>query len=136
METTGGGILGRLGEKTLGWIILGLLVFLGIAIYRMPAETKAAIWSGIWRSVVWVVVAAAVPWSAKLYMGRVLDAGTNWAGVALLAVLTAVDLLAGALLMTGWPGSVWTWLGAIGALAVAVTYNYLVAEYLAEMGGG
>jgi hypothetical protein len=136
METTGGGILGRLGEKTLGWIILGLLVFLGIAIYRMPAETKAAIWSGIWRSVVWVVVAAAVPWSAKLYMGRVLDAGTNWAGVALLAVLTAVDLLAGALLMTGWPGSVWTWLAAIGALAVAVTYNYLVAEYLAEMGGG
>lgn len=136
METTGGGIVGRLGEKTVGWIILGLLIFVGIAIYRMPSETKAAIWSGIWRSVVWVVIAAAVPWSAKLYIRRILDAGTNWAGVGLLAALTAVNLLAAALLMTGWPGSVWTWLAAVAALAVAVTYNYLVTEYLSEMAGG
>jgi hypothetical protein len=135
METTGG-ILGRLGEKTLGWIILGLLIFLGIAIYRMPAETRSAIWNGIWRSVAWVAIAAAVPWSARLYIRRILDAGTNWAGVALLAALLAVDLLAAALLMTGWPGSAWSWLAALGALAVVATYNYLVTEYLSEMAGG
>jgi hypothetical protein len=136
METTSSGILGRLGEKTLGWIILGLLIFLGIAIYRMPSETRAAIWSGIWRSTAWVLIAAAVPWSAKLYIRRILDASTNWAGAGLLAALTAVDLLAAALLMTGWPGGVWSWLAAIGTLAVAATYNYLVVEYLSDMAGG
>jgi len=59
METTGGGILGRLGEKLLTWIGLALLVFLAIAIWRMEPETRAAIWSGIWRTVVWVAIAAA-----------------------------------------------------------------------------
>jgi len=136
METTGGGILARLSEKMLTWIGLALLVFLVIAIWKMPPETRAAIWSGIWRSVVWVVIAAAVPWSAKLYIRRILDARTNWAGAGLLAGLVAVDVIAALLLMTGWPGGVWSWLAAIGALAVAGTYNYLVTEYLSEMAGG
>ena len=115
---------------------MSLLIFLGIAIYRMPAETRTAIWSGIWRSVVWVLIAAAVPWSAKLYIRQILDAGTNWAGAGLLVALTAVNLIAAGLLMTGWPGGLWSWLAALGALAVAATYNYLVTEYLAEMAGG
>ncbi len=136
METTRGGMLGRLAEKTLGWVILGLLILLGVAIWQMEPATRAAIWSGIWRTVVWVVVAAALPWSAKLYIRRILDAGTNWAGVGLLGGLMAGDVVAAILLMTGWPGSVWSWLAAIGALAVAGTYNYLVTEYLSEMAGG
>jgi len=136
METPRGGILGRLAEKTLGWIILGLLIFVGIMIWKMEPETRAAIWSSIWRTVVWGVIAAGVPWSAKLFIRRILDAGTNWAAVGLLGGLLAVDIIAAILLMTGWPGSVWSWLAAIGALAVAGTYNYLVTEYLSEMAGG
>jgi len=136
METTGGGILGRLGEKLLTWIGLALLVFLAIAIWRMEPETRAAIWSGIWRTVVWVAIAAAVPWSAKLFIRRILETGTNWAGVGLLAGLLAVDLLAALLLMTGWPAGFWSWLAALGAIALAGTYNYLVTEYLSEMAGG
>ena len=135
METTGGGILGRLGEKTLGWIILGLLIFLGIAIWQMEPETRAAIWGGIWRTAVWVAIAAAAPWSAKLFIRRILEAGTNWVGLGLLGGLMAVDVVAALLLMTGWPSSVWSWLAAIGVLAVAGTYNYLVTEYLSEMAG-
>lgn len=134
METASG-ILGRLGEKVLGWIALGLLVAVGIAIYQTPAATKAAIWAGIWRSAVWVGAAAVLPWTARLFIGRILEAGTNWAGVGLVAALTAVDLLVGVLLLTGWPGSVWAWLAALGALGVAGTYNFLVAEYLADRSG-
>jgi L-asparagine transporter-like permease len=77
-----------------------------------------------------------VPWSGKLCIGRILETGTNWAGAGLLAALLAVDLIAAALLMTGWPSSLWSWLAAIGALALAVTYNYLVTEYLSETAGG
>ena len=136
METAGGGILGRLGERLLTWIGLALLVFLGIAIWKMPAETRAAIWSGIWRTAVWVAIVVAAPWSAKLFIRRILEAGTNWAGAGLLAGMLAADLGVAVLMMTGWPDSAWAWIAGLGALAVAGTYNYLVTEYLSEMVGG
>ncbi len=131
-----GGLLGRLGEKILSWIALGALIFLGIAIYQMPAETRAAIWSGIWRTLLWLGIAAAVPWSARLFIRRVLEAGTNWSGAALIAALTVADVIAGWVLLTDWPASGWGWLALFGALGLAGTYNYLVAEYLAETAGG
>lgn len=136
METTRGGILGRLAEKTLGWIILGVLILIGIGIWQAGPEWRAAMWSRLWRTAVWLLLVTALPWSAKLYIRQVLAAGTNWASVGLLVGLFACDLLAGLLLLTGWPASVWGWLVGLGALAVAGTYNYLVTEYLSEMAGG
>lgn len=136
METPGGGMLGRLGERILGWIALALLVLVGVAIWRMGPAGRAALWSGIWRTGAWLVLAAGLPWAARLGMGRLLELGTNWAGVALLAALAAADALAGVVLMGGLPGSGWGWLAALAALAVAASYNYLVCEYLAERAGG
>lgn len=135
MEVPGGGILGRLSEKVLGYVALAIVALVGFAIYQMPGETKAAIWSGIWRSIVWVIIAAGVPWSAALFVRRVLEFSTNWAGVGLVVGLTLVDLIAGVVLMTAWPSGGWTWAAALGAIAVAGTYNYLVAEYLADTAG-
>lgn len=135
MEVPGGGILGRLSEKVLGYIALAIVALVGIAIYQMPAETKGAIWSGFWRSVVWVVLAAGVPWSAALFIRRITEISTNWAGVGLVAGLTLVDLILGIALMTAWPSGGWTWTAALGAMAVAATYNYLVAEFLADTSG-
>lgn len=128
-------MLARIGERVLSWIALAGVVAVGIAIYQMPAETKSAIWSGAWRSALWVVIAAGLPWSAWLYIGRVLELGANWAGVALIAALTLLDALVGVGLMTAWPGSPWSWFAALATLVVAGAYNYLVAEYLAEMHG-
>lgn len=135
METTGGGMFARLGEKVLGWVALAIVALLAVAVYQMPAETKAAIWSGFWRTTVWVVIAAGLPWSAGLFIRRVAAAGTNWAGVGLIAAYLVLDLVAAALLMTGWPSGAWAWIASLGALALAGTYNYLVAEYLADTVG-
>ncbi len=135
METAGGGIFGRLAEKVLGWVALGALILLGVAIYQTPAATKAAIWSGIWRTVAWCVIVAALPWACRWFIGRVIDAGSNWAGVALIGALTAMNVVAALLLMTMWPSGVWTWLLSFGALVLAGSYNYLVCEYLAETSG-
>jgi len=136
MEAPRGGIFGRLGEKILGWIALGLLIFLGWTIYQMSAETKAAIWGGIWRTIVWVVIAAGLPWVTRLFVKRILDVGSNWAGFVLIAVLVLVDAVAGLILMRGWPAGGWGWTAALTALAIAGSYNYLVTEYLAEQAGG
>lgn len=134
METSGG-MLSRLSEKVLGWIALGIVVLLGITIYQMPAETKAAIWSGAWRSTVWTLLAAATPWLGRFVVRRIVGMGTNWAGVALIGGFTLVQIVAGVLLMTAWPTGGWGWSLMIGAIALATIYNFLVADYLADTYG-
>lgn len=134
METSGG-MLSRVGEKVLGWVALAIIALLAIAIYRMPGETKVAIWESIWRTGVWVVIVAALPWGSRLIIGRIVEIGSNWAGFGLIAGLIALDIVAAVVLMTGWPSGGWTWAASLGALALAGTYNYLVTEYLAEMAG-
>lgn len=136
METTGSGLLSRVGERVLSWLALGALLALGVAIWQMAPETKAAIWSGIWRTGAWLAIVALVPWGVRPVIRRVASAATNWAGLGLLGVLLAVDLVAATLLLTAWPAGIWSWVLAVAALALACTYNYLVAEYLAERFGG
>jgi hypothetical protein len=129
-------MLGRVLEKVLTLVALALVVLCGVAIYRLQPQTRQAIWAGIWRTAAWVVLAAGLPWVCRLFIGRLLEIGSNWAAVVLLSVLTLVDAVVGLILMRGWPGSGWGWLAALAALAVAGLYNYLVAEYLAEKAGG
>ena len=136
MESPGGGILGRLTERVLSLIALGLVVLCAVALYRMEPQTRQAIWAGIWRTAVWLVIAAGLPWITRLFIGRLLECGSNWAGVVLLAVLVLVDAVAGMVLLAGWPSGGWGWIAAVAALAVAGLYNYLVAEYLSQQAGG
>ena len=135
MEAPGGGILGRLAEKALGWIVLGLLIACGVALWYYP-ETRAEVWNGIWRTVAWVAIAAGLPWISRVFIARLVAVGSNWVGVILIAALVAVDALAGLALLSDWPNSGWGWTAVIAALAAAGTYNYLVTEYLAEQVGG
>jgi hypothetical protein len=139
METSGGhmlGILGKLGDKILTMIALALVLLGAYALYRLGPEGRGALWAGIVNTIAWVVIAAAVPWSSKAFIRRLLATGTNWAGVAAIAAYTLVDLIAGRVLMGGWPASGWGWVAGLAALAVAGSYNYLVTEYVAEQAGG
>ena len=135
METSGG-FFGRVAEKVVGWIALALIVGAGVAIWQMGPVMRGAIWETAWRSAAWIGGAAVVPWTAWFYVRPVLGAGSNWAGVALIAGLCVVDLLLAGALMTGWPSGAWGWLGGIAALGLAGTYNFLVVEYLADRAEG
>ena len=106
MDRTGSGIFGRLGERVLGWVALGLLIMIGIAIWRMDPVVKTAIWQGIWRTVFWVLIVAALPWSSRFFMRRILEIGSNWAGVGVIAAFVLVDLVVGLVLMTGCEASI------------------------------
>jgi hypothetical protein len=133
---TGGGMLGRVSEKLLTGVGFALLVLLGVTVYRMEPATRQAIWGGIWRTVAWLVFAGALPWTARFFVRRLLEVGSNWAGVAAIAGFVLMDAVVGLYLMRGLPGSGGAWLAALAALGVAGTYNYLVTEYLAEQAGG
>ena len=130
-----GGILSRVSEKMLGWIGLGALILLGIGYYQMDPETKQAIWDGIWKTVVGIILVGGLPWSAKLFIGQVIERSANWVSVALIGGFTLIDVIAAALL-GAWPNGYWTALFALGALVGVGAYNYLVCEYLADMHGG
>lgn len=132
MEDARGGLVGRLFEKTLGWVILGGLIAVGLAIYRMGPTGRAALWEGIWRTAAWLAFAAVLPWSGRLFIGRILEIGSNWAGVVLLAALLLLDVICGLILLGGLPSGGWSWVAALAALGVVGTYNFLVTEYLSE----
>jgi hypothetical protein len=130
------GFVSRVAERVVSFIALGLVVAAGIGLWQMGPEAREAWWGAIWRTLVWLGVAAALPWLAQLFIGRLLEVGENWVGIGLLGGLLAVEVLFGVLLLTAWPTSVWAWLAAIALLGVATAYNYLVAEYLAQRAGG
>lgn len=135
METGGGGILGRLGEKVLGWLALAALLGLGFAIYQMGPQARGAILDGAAKTLFWIVLCAALPWSSWFFIRRLLAFGTNWAGFALLAGFLLIEVLVGLYLLGGPPAGGWGWLASLAAVAVAGTYNFLVTEYLAEQYG-
>jgi hypothetical protein len=130
------GFVSRVAERVVSFIALGLVIAAGIGLWQMGPEAREAWWAAIWRTLVWLAVAAALPWVAQLFIGRLLEVGENWVGIALLGGLLVVEVLVGVLLLTAWPTSVWAWLAAIALLGVATAYNYLVAEYLAQRAGG
>ena len=136
METGGGGILGRVGERVLSWLVFGLIVLAGVGIWALGPDGRAALWSGIWRTTAWLLIVAALPWIGRLFVRRVLDAGTNWAGVVWLVGLLLADIIAAVLLMTAWPMSGWGWFAVVAVVAAVGTYNFLVTEYLADQAGG
>jgi len=135
MQETGGGMGWRLVEKVLGWIALGLLLAAAYGIYAMGPQGRAALWAGIWKTAAWIIVAATLPWSGRLFIRRILEIGSNWAGVALLAAYALLDAGFGLLLLGGWPRGAWTWVACAAAWATAVTYNFLVSQYLSEQAG-
>jgi hypothetical protein len=130
------GLLGRVFENALGWVVLGLILAAGVAIWQMPSETKQAIWSGAWRTALWLGLSAGLPWVARLFIRRILETGSNWAGAALIAALTVGNALLGLVLAGGFPSGGWGWLASLALLGAAALYNFLVTEYLAEMAGG
>lgn len=136
MGAEGSGFLSRVSERVVSWIALGLIVAAGVGLWQMGPDARGALFSGIWRSLAWLLIVAVVPWSARLYIRRVLDVGSNWAGAVLIAALTLADLVAGVLLLSAWPAGLWSWLVCIVLLAIAATYNFLVTEYLADQAGG
>lgn len=130
------GVLGRLGEKVIGWIALALLILLGYGVYRMGPDGRGAVLNATGNTIFWLVLVAALPWMARLGIKRLVEIGENWVGLVLIATFTLIDLIVGLVLLGGWPTGMWGWLVSIAVMGIAATYNYLVCEYIAERYGG
>ncbi|MDX2198032.1 MAG: hypothetical protein SF069_03570 [Phycisphaerae bacterium] len=132
----GSGILGRLGEKVIGWIAFGLLALGAYGIYSLGPEGRGAIATAAGRIAMFAATVLVLPWLTRFFIKRLLSIGENWVGLALIAGLTLIDLVVGLWLLGGLPIGFWGWLISLAIVGLMASYNYLVCEYLAETLGG
>jgi len=111
----------------------------GYWVYQNPESVKAA-GHVFTRSVLWIVVVAALPWSSFLFMRPLLDLQSKLqsaraAAAVSLGVIVAfwiVDLLFAGYL-AGWSFSgTLTWIVVLLGFAAAAAYNFVICESLAR----
>ena len=128
------------GKKTAGAIITIAVVAGGIWCWQHPGEVKA-LGQVVKLVFVWLLIAAALPWSSYLFMRPMLRfqsenlsaGGAAVAGFAMIGAYTCVDVLV-ALYMNEWTAfsGGFTWLVVLIGFAAAAAYNYVICESLAR----
>lgn len=130
--------------KFVGGKIATALIFLAVAAgaywcYQNPAALKSMA-QVVKLTIVWIVIAAALPWSSYLFMRPLLArqsamqsaGGAAATSIAVIGVYSFADILL-ALWMAGWSvNGGFTWLVLILGFAAAAAYNFVICESLAR----
>jgi hypothetical protein len=135
--------LKTIGGKIVGGIVALAVVTAGIALFRMdPAARNAAMGSvghglGVFGRVLgWLALVGVIPWATFFLSTWVARFERNAAGAALVVVYTAGE---GALLAWlfdwGVQGAT-AWIFFAAAVLVALLYNVLICDWIAERWGG
>src|SRR5258706_10385581 len=121
------------GGKVAGTLIVAATLGGGYWCYQHPEVLKAG-WTLVKLTLVWIVVAAALPWSSYLFMQPLLAkqsqiqsaraAGT--VGIAIIAGFTLADILLALHLAEGAIHGSFTWLVVILGFAAAAAYNFVI----------
>ena len=124
-----------LGKTIVQWVLGGVTVLAviaaAIAYYDLTPGERSAMWHHVARALVWLGIVLVLPWATFFLTTAVSRRESNGAGVALVAGYTLVDV-ALLLWLVGVPaGAFLVCLAVLGAL-VALTYNLLVCDWVAE----
>lgn len=113
--------------------ILSLTVILIIIWYwRMTPAEREAVWATARSALVWIGLAAVLPWALFFVPPKVVKTESNAASAAMLVAYLLIDAGA-ALWLAGWGfGGALAWAVVVLGLACAGVYNFVVCEYLAE----
>ena|ERR1043166_309810 len=130
--------------KFVGSKVATALIFLAVSAggywcYQHPEVLKAS-WTVVKLTLMWLIVAAALPWSSYLFMQPLLTkqsqmqsaraAGT--VGIAIIAGFTLLDIFFALHLADGGIQGSFTWLVVILGFAAAAAYNFVICESLAR----
>lgn len=123
--------------KKIATIVLSGAVILGVVVgaiswFQMPPEERSAIWSVIFRALAWIGIILVLPWTTFFLTTWVAKRDSNLAGAILVGGYTLAGL--GVLLWLfdfSIQGTVMLVLTILGLL-VALTYNVLVCDWIAE----
>jgi len=113
--------------------ILGVTVILIVIWYwRLAPEAREALWTSVRLVLVWLGLAAVLPWALFFVPPLVLKAESNLVSALALLGYLLVDVLL-ALWLAGWGvASTLAWAVMILGFACAGVYNLVVCEFLAS----
>ena len=115
----------------LGGVTVLAVVAAAVAYYDLSPAERSAMWHLIGRALVWLGIVVILPWATFFVTTAVAKIESNAAGAGLVGGYTLVDL-AVLLLLVGTPvGTFSICLTILGAL-VALTYNLLVCDWIAD----
>jgi hypothetical protein len=120
------------GAKLVTAILTVTVVLIVIWYLRLDDQTRAAIWKTVRLTLLWLGLAAALPWGLFFVPPLVMKAESNIASALMLFGYLAVDVLL-ALWLAGWHvSSTLAWAVMILGFLCAALYNYIVCDFLAE----
>jgi len=136
-------ILADLG-KFVGAKVATAVIFIAVAAggiwcYQHPESVKAGA-QVIKLSLVWIAVAAALPWSSYLFMRPILakqaeiqsTGAAGAVGLAVIVAYSAIDVLLAIWLAGGSISGSFTWFVVMLGFAAAAAYNFVICESLAR----
>lgn len=121
-----------IGGKVVGGVVFLAVVVGGIAFYQAGPDWREKFFDSSGKIVGWTLIVALAPWALFWLVGKVARRESNAAGGALVAGLTAAELLA-----LWWMfefdvgGPIAITFFAVGALLAAV-YNLVACDWIAE----
>jgi len=136
-------ILADLG-KFIGAKVATAIIFLAVAAggfwcYQHPETLKAGAQVVKW-TIVWIVVAAGLPWSSYLFMrplmvrqSQMQSAGAAGAvGLVVIAMYCIMDIVLALYLAGGSINGSFSWFVVLLGFAAAAAYNFVICESLAR----
>ncbi len=123
--------------KKIATILLTGAVGLGVVVgaiswFQMPAEDRSAILGSVWRALAWLGIVLILPWATYFVTTWVSKRESNLAGAVLVAGYTLVGgLILAWLFDFSIHGTTAIVLVILGIL-IALAYNLLVCDWIAE----
>ncbi len=127
------------GSKVATALIILAALAGGVWCYQHPEEVKA-FGHVVKLTLLWVVVAAALPWSGYVFMGPLLrfqasQLSTNGAAALSIAIIGAywlIDVVFAFYLADWGVSGTFTWIVLLLGFLAAGTYNFVICESLAR----
>lgn len=121
-----------IGGKVVGGVVLLGVVVAGIAFYQAGPEGRAAFFDSSGKILGWTLIVVLAPWALFWLIVKVARQETNGAAAALVAGITAAELLALWWMFDfGMGGPLAITFFVVGALLAAV-YNLLACDWIAD----
>jgi hypothetical protein len=125
-----------IGKYVGGRVFTAVLVLAAAAAvvwyWRLPGAAKDAIWTTIGYGALWLVIAAALPWSMFFVVPAVVRAESNLVSALFVLALWVVDIALGLVFAGGGFPNPWAWGAAVLGFLCAGVYNLLVCDFLAH----
>ena len=115
----------------LGGVTVLAVIGAAVAYYDLSPAERSAMWGHVGRALVWLGIVLVLPWATFFLTTAVARRESNAVGAGLVAGYTLVDV-AVLLLLVGTPGGTFLVCLSVLGLLVALTYNLLVCDWVAE----